>query len=70
MIDDAADFYGLARSQIQVLPNPVDLEAVREATKIPTAEMQRAPVERSVRIVVVGRLSHEKGQRLAIEALK
>ena len=68
--DDAAAFYVLARSQIQVLPNPVDFEAVRAAATVPTTEIQKAPVERGVRIVVVGRLSHEKGQRLALEALK
>ncbi len=68
--DDAASFYGLARSQIKVLPNPVDFEAVRAAAAAPAPENQDASVKTNGRIVVVGRLSHEKGQRLALEALK
>jgi glycosyltransferase involved in cell wall biosynthesis len=66
--DDAATFYGLDRSQILVLPNPVDLEAVRAAAKSQTTKMDSDSARN--RIVVVGRLSREKGQRLALEALK
>ncbi len=68
--DDAAAFYGLVRSQIQVLPNAVDFEAVRTAAMRPATVPEAASTKGGRRIVVVGRLSREKGQRLALEALK
>lgn len=63
--DDAAKFYRIDRSRIRVLPNPVDIDAVRRAANahVPEVRVTDAP-----RIVVVGRLSREKGQRLAIAA--
>jgi glycosyltransferase involved in cell wall biosynthesis len=67
--DDAATFYGLVRSQIRVLPNPVDIEAVR-AQACQTTELKSDLDSPAIRIAVVGRLSREKGQRLALEALK
>ncbi len=68
--DDASSFYGVARSQIKVLPNPVDLAVVRALATGPTTGIARASDELCVRVVVVGRLSREKGQRRALEALK
>ena len=67
--DDAAAFYGLVRSQIRVVPNPVDIEAVRAAAGGGGAATLGYTM-RNNRIVVVGRLSGEKGQRLALEALQ
>ena len=66
--DDAAVFYRVERSKIRVLPNPVDLEGVQAAAQL--TNENRSPADPSFRIVVVGRLSREKGQRLALEALK
>lgn len=68
--EDAVAFYGLLRSQIQVLRNPVDIEAVRTAASLQATEVRSDAVERRVRIAVVGRLARQKGQRLALEALK
>ena len=77
--DDAAAFYRLDRKNIVVLPNPVDVAAVRSAanesvfltgatsfTNQPSTNQHKG----QLRIAVVGRLSGEKGQRLALEALK
>ncbi|MEZ6137730.1 MAG: glycosyltransferase [Pirellulaceae bacterium] len=71
--DDAAAFYRLNRSQIKVLCNPVDIEALRAAANQPInidSKQESAAVNADMRIAVVGRLTHEKGQRLAIEALQ
>ena len=66
--DDASAFYKVDRSKIQVLPNPVDIEGVQQAAQ--QAVGNCSAVDSGFRIVVVGRLSREKGQRLALEALK
>jgi glycosyltransferase involved in cell wall biosynthesis len=66
--DDAAAFYGVNRSLIQVLQNPVDLELVQALAQRTDASC--ASVAPGLRIVVVGRLSREKGQRLALQALQ
>ena len=71
--DDAAAFYRLDRKNIIVLPNPVDVVAVRSAAKesvSSTGPTSTNKHEGQLRIAVVGRLSREKGQRLALEALK
>lgn len=67
--DDAAAFYGLVRSRIRVIPNPVDIEAVRAAAGSGCAA-NLGTTKSNNRIAVVGRLSCEKGQRLALEALR
>lgn len=66
--DDAAAFYGLERSRIRVLPNPIDLDGVRAQADI--LDNFDASKHAGFHIAVVGRLSQEKGQRLALEALK
>jgi glycosyltransferase involved in cell wall biosynthesis len=68
--DDAARYYKLDRQRIVVLPNPVDFDAVRQAANEVIEE--KSPVDSSdkLRMVVVGRLSHEKGQRTALRALQ
>lgn len=67
--EDAAAFYGIVRSQIQVLPNPVDIDAVRSAALSQSIEL-KSTSQPGVRVAVVGRLSSEKGQELALQALK
>jgi glycosyltransferase involved in cell wall biosynthesis len=69
--DDAIGFYRLNPAQIQIVPNPVDIEAVQIAAR----EVQLVPVlitraEQVVRIVVVARMTEEKGHRLVLAALK
>ncbi len=66
--EDAADFYGLHLPDIRVLPNPVDIDAVRAAAGAST--LSEGGGDAPPRIAVVGRLSKEKGQRWAIEAIK
>ncbi|MDX1929542.1 MAG: glycosyltransferase [Pirellulaceae bacterium] len=66
--DDAAAFYGVNRSLIRVLPNPVDLELVQALAQ--RTDSSYSSIASGTRIIVVGRLSREKGQRLALEALQ
>jgi glycosyltransferase involved in cell wall biosynthesis len=66
--DDAAAFYGVNRSLIRVLQNPVDIELVQASAQ--GTDPSRSSVTPDLRIVVVGRLSREKGQRLALKALQ
>ncbi len=76
--DDAAAFYQLKRERLIVLPNPVNAEAIRQqagCASIPvncheSLKSESLKCESSHRVAVIGRLSHEKGQRLALQALK
>ncbi len=68
--DDAAAFYGLDRQSILVVPNPIDIKAVEAAAREVPKVIDMKASDATPRIAVVGRLSHEKGQRFAIEALK
>ncbi len=63
--DDAAAYYGLPRGRIRVVPNPVDTPQVQQLAQQPCVALPAA----DVRIVVSGRLTAEKGQRLAIAAV-
>lgn len=62
--DDAATFYGIDRRGIAVVPSPIDMQAVSELAgeSLPGSETS------SEALCVVGRLSREKGQELAIRA--
>ena len=62
---DAEKYLHLPSGKILVLPNPVDLEAVRAAASKPCLDLPASDV---FSCVVVGRMTKEKGQRLAIEA--
>lgn len=65
--DDAATFYGIPRPKIKVIPSPVDRdEIVAEASKTISKTAQRSG---SLRVVVVGRLSSEKGQEYLLRAV-
>lgn len=62
--DDAAAFYGFDRRSIAVVPSPIDMQAVSELA-------EKTQTEDSVSdeaFCVVGRLSSEKGQELAMRA--
>lgn len=67
---DAANFYGLSRGKIWVVPSPIDICEVEQAAQADIAP-ELAPATRPTtwRWLVVGRLSGEKGQRLAIRAM-
>ncbi len=61
--DDAAEFYGIDRDMLKVLPSPVDIEGIQKQ-----AMVKQDVEDCSFRVLVVGRLSDEKGQSLAIDA--
>ena len=63
--EDAASFYRVPKARIQVVPSPIDIAAVERAAQAGEAAVHDA----TFRWLVVGRLSGEKGQRLAIEAM-
>lgn len=67
---DAANFYRLTRSNIWVVPSPIDIDEVESAARATMALDSDLAGGQSVwRWMVVGRLSGEKGQRLAIRAM-
>lgn len=59
---DASQFYGIAEDKIEVIPSPVDWKTIEESAGV--RRVDKGPFS----ICVVGRLSSEKGQALAIEA--
>ncbi len=63
--DDAALFYRIDRERIVVVPSPIDIESVGEKSKSPTGQPANAD---QPTFCVVGRLSSEKGQALALDA--
>jgi glycogen(starch) synthase len=68
MRDHVADIYGLEEEQVTVIPNgidPLDLQAVEDLEEL--RARFAAPDQRLV--LLVGRLVHEKGFQLALEAL-
>jgi glycosyltransferase involved in cell wall biosynthesis len=64
MAEDLARELGLDAEQIAVLPNPVDLEGIRAASKAPHEWTGPGP-----HLVAAGRLAPEKGFDLLVEAL-
>lgn len=76
---DAAEFYGLDVNAIEIVPSPIDIDSVRQLSLEQTPEQNslmsqvagKAASQGALprhRICVVGRLSDEKGQALAVEA--
>lgn len=65
--DDAAKFYRIDRASIVVSLNPINCQAVRAAAEAPL-DIEFDDNPDILHVAVVGRLSSEKGQRLAIEA--
>ena len=68
--DDAAQYYGIPRQRFRTLPSPIDVAAIAQAAEAADAaqSLRQAPAG-CFKISVVGRLSAEKGQALALEAL-
>ena len=64
MAKDLARAAGIGEEQITVLPNPVDLERIRDAMRGSVAECGGGP-----QLLAVGRLSREKGFDLLLQAL-
>jgi glycosyltransferase involved in cell wall biosynthesis len=64
MAEDLARELGLDAAQIAVLPNPIDLEGIRAASKAPHEWTGLGP-----HLVAAGRLAPEKGFDLLLEAL-
>ena len=62
--DDAAAFYGIERSRIEVVPSPVDVAEVQRL-----AEVDGLNLGPGRHVCVVGRMSAEKGHKTAIEAM-
>ena len=63
--EDAANYYRIQLSRIRVLPSPVDIEGIERAARESSDDSEHVGCPR---ICVVGRLSREKGQRVAIQA--
>tara|TARA_R110002049_G_scaffold4601_5_gene32548 strand:- start:757668 stop:758873 length:1206 start_codon:yes stop_codon:yes gene_type:complete len=63
----ARRYYGLGQRQVQVIHNPIDIDAIRQAAKAELSE----PIERdeSLTLACVGRMSSEKGHADLIDAL-
>lgn len=64
MADDLTRTLKVDREKIAVLPNPVDLERIRATMQAPSARTGPGP-----HLLAVGRLSHEKGLDLLLNAL-
>jgi glycosyltransferase involved in cell wall biosynthesis len=67
MLDDVATTFGVRRSKMVVINNPVDLGRVRTAAQAPLA--QNDWLAHPLRLVAVGRLGREKGFDLLLDAL-
>ncbi len=68
--DDAASFYSVPRARFETIASPIDVAAVERAAKEIDADCTRVTATEGLfKIAVVGRLSSEKGQALAIAAV-
>lgn len=71
--DDAAEFYRLPSSRLKVITTPVDVAAIQQAAAgacedaITSADISD---KKSLRLIVVGRMTEEKGHQLMLEAVR
>lgn len=68
--DDAAAFYGLERSRLRVMPNPIDIAQVRALSEEPTdtgVDRDALADQSALHAAVIGRFTAEKGHQFAIE---
>lgn len=66
--EDLTEAFGVDPAQVRIIPNPVDLDAIRAAAAEPLAEEEAASWIAPV-IVAAGRLADVKNYQLLIEAL-
>ena len=66
--DDLVAAFGVARGQVRVVPNPVDLDAIAAAAEAPLDPIHAAAWQHPV-IVAAGRLAEAKNYQLLIEAI-
>ncbi len=66
---DAADFYRLDRANFVTVPSPIDCAAVQRAALDGLTSRQPDFSDRALNVAIVGRLTAEKGHRVAIEAI-
>jgi glycosyltransferase involved in cell wall biosynthesis len=72
MAADLADNFGLAKSKLEVLANPIDVRSIRASSSAPGLEWNEQakwPSNSSPRLLTVGRLAREKGIDLLLRAL-
>ncbi|MGB0595999.1 MAG: glycosyltransferase [Rubripirellula sp.] len=62
--DSAEHYYGLPKGRVQVIPNPIDIEATREQ-----ATLSQVSRDQRLTIVCVGRMTIEKGHNDLIRGL-
>ncbi len=70
--DDAAAYFGISRDRFQVVPSPVNIEAVRAAANQPLEgdSATRQGAQKKLRIVVIARMTAEKGHASMIEVAR
>jgi glycosyltransferase involved in cell wall biosynthesis len=66
MAADLADNFGLPAQKLQVLANPIDMQAIRAAC---APHHCKGQADAWPRLLSIGRLAHEKGMDLLLQAL-
>lgn len=70
MAEDLCSVSGVLQRRLVVLPNPVDIEAVRTSAAVQPAPQTQSQLDPSApHLLAVGRLSQEKGFDLLLQAL-
>jgi glycosyltransferase involved in cell wall biosynthesis len=68
MASDLAHELGIPEARLVVLPNPIDIEAIRARVNVPPSHWPQ-PDSAGPHLLAVGRLSREKGFDLLLQAL-
>ncbi|TWU63009.1 putative glycosyltransferase EpsF [Crateriforma conspicua] len=66
--ESAAQFYGLSPNRIRVIPNPIDLDALRNDAA--DAETRIGQQHQRLRLVCVARMTPEKGHEVLLDSLR